>query len=398
MSQIEYFMPEGFRVSSIEAAVKKPGRKDVAVIYSTVSATASGVFTTNLVKAAPVLIDMERIKGGKGRAVVANSGNANACTGARGLKDALKMSLAVSKALKIPDDEVYVASTGVIGTPMPVARMIPKIKEAALNVGNSTLLDAAHAIMTTDLFPKIASARFNISGKDVTIAAIAKGAGMICPNMATMLCFVLTDAAIVRAALDEALTSANDQSFNRITVDGDMSTNDTVLLLANGLAANSAIKSGTKNFGIFKNALTEVLLTLAGMIVKDGEGASKVMKVVVKGAKNEQDALILARAIASSLLVKTAVYGCDANWGRIIAAAGHAGVDFDPNRVDIFFGGVRAAKNGLTTNNDNAAATELKAASVTITVDFKTGGKASAQVLSCDLTEEYIKINADYRT
>ncbi|KWT82074.1 bifunctional glutamate N-acetyltransferase/amino-acid acetyltransferase ArgJ [Candidatus Magnetominusculus xianensis] len=397
MSEIEYHVPEGFLFSTVEAAVKKPGRKDIAIIYSTVSAVASGVFTTNIAKAAPVLLDIEKIKGGKGRAIVANSGNANACTGARGLKDTQKMSYVASITLNCPDPEVFVASTGVIGTPLPIDRMFSKIRDAAETIGNSTLLDTARAIMTTDSFPKIASAQFNITGKTATVAAVAKGAGMICPNMATMLCFVLTDAAITKDALDQALICANDLTFNRITVDGDMSTNDTVLVLANGLAGNKPIHTGTKGFNIFKTVLTDVLMSLATMIVKDGEGATKVMKVLVKGTKTEHDASIFARAIANSLLVKTAVYGCDANWGRVIAAAGHAGVHFDPNAVDIFFGSVRVVKNGLTTNKDAEAAGQLKADTVTITINFRMG-KASAQVLSCDLTEEYIKINAEYRT
>ncbi|MBF0517637.1 MAG: bifunctional glutamate N-acetyltransferase/amino-acid acetyltransferase ArgJ [Nitrospirae bacterium] len=396
MSDIQYHLPEGFLFTTVEAAVKKPGRKDIAIIYSTVSAVASGVFTSNVVKAAPVLLDMQRIKGGKGRAIVANSGNANACTGKRGFKDAQKMSLAASIMLECPETEVFVASTGVIGAPLPIDRMF-SIISAVKTIGDSTLLDAARAIMTTDSFPKIASAQINIGGKTATIAAIAKGAGMICPNMATMLCFVLTDAAITKDALDEALIAANDNSFNRITVDGDMSTNDTVLVLANGLAANKPISSGTKAFNMFKNALSDVLMSLAEMIVKDGEGATKVMKVLVKGAQSVDDATIFARAVANSLLVKTAVYGCDANWGRVIAACGRAGVDFDPYAVDIFFGSVRVVKNGLTTNKDAEAAQQLKAGTVTITINFRLG-KASAQVLSCDLTEEYIKINADYRT
>ncbi|MEO5361239.1 MAG: bifunctional glutamate N-acetyltransferase/amino-acid acetyltransferase ArgJ [Nitrospirota bacterium] len=397
MSEIEYHVPEGFLFSTVEAAVKKPGRKDIAVIYSTVSAVAAGVFTSNLAKAAPVLLDIEKIKGGKGRAIVANSGNANACTGARGIKDAEKMSYVASITLNCPDSEVFVASTGVIGVPIPIDRMFSKIRNAAETIGNSTLLDTARAIMTTDSFPKIASAQFNIAGKTATVAAVAKGAGMICPNMATMLCFILTDAAITKEALDQALILANDLTFNRITVDGDMSTNDTVLVLTNGLVGNKSICTGTKGFNIFKTVLTDVLMSLATMIVKDGEGATKVMKVLVKGTKTEHDASIFARAIANSLLVKTAVYGCDANWGRVIAAAGHAGVHFDPNAVDIFFGSVKVVKNGLTTNKDAEAAGQLKADSVTITINFRMG-KASAQVLSCDLTEEYIKINAEYRT
>ncbi|MBF0320769.1 MAG: bifunctional glutamate N-acetyltransferase/amino-acid acetyltransferase ArgJ [Nitrospirae bacterium] len=390
-------MPEGFLISTAEAAVKRPGRKDIAIIYSTVSAVASGVFTRNLVRAAPVVLDAERIKHGTGRAIVANSGNANACTGKRGMADAEKMSLAVADTLIIPDSEVFVASTGVIGTPLPLARMLPKIREAAGNIGNSTLLDAAHAIMTTDSFPKIASARFKVSGKDVTIAAVAKGAGMICPNMATMLCFILTDASITKDALDEALLYATEQSFNRITVDGDMSTNDTAIVLANGLAGNKAVHTGTKAFGVFKNALTGVLMSLAEMMVRDGEGATKVLKVLVKGAQSEEAALIFARAIANSLLVKTAVYGCDANWGRVIAAAGATGAAFDPDTVDIYFGKVKVVKNGLTTKKDAKAAIELKNSTVTLTIDLKMG-KAAAQLMSCDLTEEYIKINAEYRT
>jgi glutamate N-acetyltransferase/amino-acid N-acetyltransferase len=400
---IEYDMPEGFKISVIEAAVKKPGRTDVALIYSTAPAAVAAVFTKNAVKAAPVLMDMKRVKGGSARAIVANSGNANACTGERGMKDAALMASIAAAALDIDERGVLVCSTGVIGSPMPMERIAPRLKECAQNIGQATLMDAAKAIMTTDSFPKLASRRVKLGSqklgsKTCTIAAIAKGAGMICPDMATMLCFILTDAAIAPKILKTALKNSVDKSFNRITVDGDTSTNDTVILLANGLAGNKTIDGSSKDLSAFERALDEITLELARMCVRDGEGATKIFTVLVKGAAKPVHALKAARTVANSPLVKTAIYGRDANWGRIMAALGRSGIPLDPGKVDIFFDLVKVVENGLDANNEAAAEKVLLSNDeVTVTIDLKSG-KASARIISCDLTEEYIRINSKYRT
>ncbi|MBF0563825.1 MAG: bifunctional glutamate N-acetyltransferase/amino-acid acetyltransferase ArgJ [Nitrospirae bacterium] len=392
-----YELPKGFQVSTVEAAIKKPGRKDLAVIFSTVPASCAGVFTTNIVKAAPVVLDIERVKTGRGQAIVVNSGNANACTGERGMEDSRALSRAASGVLNIDDSLVYVCSTGVIGAPLPIDRMLPKVREACENIGKSTLLDAARAIMTTDTFPKVVSTTINLPGFTGRLCAIAKGAGMICPNMATLLSFVLTDLSVKPAALQKALQDASQVTFNRVTVDGDMSTNDTLLVLANGTAANLPIEEGTPEYDAFASTLRETLLTLAKMIAKDGEGATKMVTIAVKGANSTEEAIRAARSVANSPLVKTAIYGNDANWGRIMASLGYSGIVFDPYMVDISFGGVLAVENGLSAGKDAESKAELGGKDVTITIDLKTGN-ARAQVYTCDLTQEYIKINAEYRT
>jgi glutamate N-acetyltransferase/amino-acid N-acetyltransferase len=395
----EYDMPEGFNISVIEAAIKKPGRTDVALIYSTVPAAVAAVFTKNAVKAAPVLLDIKRILNGSARAIVANSGNANACTGEQGMKDAALMASTVAAVLDIDEADVLVCSTGVIGAPMPMDRLWPKLKECAQNVGSATLMDAAMAIMTTDSFPKIASRRIKLGSKTCTIAAVAKGAGMICPDMATMLCFILTDAAVAPKVLKTALKNSVEKSFNRITVDGDTSTNDTVILLANGMAGNKTIDGQAKDFfKTFEKALDEITLELARMCVRDGEGATKIFTVLVKGATTPVHALKAARTVANSPLVKTAIYGRDANWGRIMAALGRSAIPFDPYKVDIFFDGVMVVENGLAAGNEADAEKILSNNDeVTVTVDLKSG-EAAAEIISCDLTEEYIRINSKYRT
>lgn len=390
-------VPKGFRFATAEAAIKKPGRKDLSLILSDTDAVMAGMFTKNAVKAAPVRLDMERIKSGGGRAIVTNSGNANACTGVRGMKDAAEMTRLVAESLGIAEKGVYVCSTGVIGTPMPMDRVRPKLPELASAAGTASFDDVAAAIMTTDTFPKILSVRKKIGGKQVTIAGICKGAGMIAPNMATMLGFIITDTAIDKAALKTALTAAVKTSFNRITIDGDMSTNDTMLIMANGAAGNLPVKAGTPDYALFAAAVAKLCYELAMLIVKDGEGATKLVEVIVKNAKTEAEAEKAAFAIANSMLVKTAIYGNDANWGRLICATGYSGVSVDDSKVDISLNGLVVCKNGMATGRDVEANDRLKSPTVTIIVDLKLG-KGTAKVLTCDLTEGYIKINAEYRT
>ena len=390
-------VPRGFLFSTVEAAIKKPGRKDLAMIYSEYESVMAGMFTTNSVKAAPVRLDMKLIGKGTGRAVIVNSGNANACTGAQGMKDAVEMGKLAAKAKGIKADEVYVCSTGVIGTPLPMDRIRPQIDILVDGLGNATMDDVAAAIMTTDTFPKIVAKKKKIGNKMITITGICKGAGMIQPNMATMLSFIVTDAVINKPALDAALRQAVGRSFNRITIDGDMSTNDTVLILANGAANNKAIKMKSKGYEVFEGALTELAYELSELIVRDGEGATKLVEVEVRNAKSEMDAEKGAFAIANSLLVKTAIYGNDANWGRLMAALGYSGIALKEEKTDIYLNGLLVARNGMTTGVDKEANDRLKDKRIKIVADLHLG-KGNAKVLTCDLTEGYVKINAEYRT
>ncbi|MDI6802150.1 MAG: bifunctional glutamate N-acetyltransferase/amino-acid acetyltransferase ArgJ [Thermodesulfovibrionales bacterium] len=400
------FHPKGFLFSTAEAAIKKPGRKDLALIYSEREAMIAGMFTTNNIKAAPVKVDIKRIKSDKGQAIIVNSGNANACTGKQGMNDAVEMTALTAKALGLKQGDVYVCSTGVIGMPMPMERITPKISELATNLGKSVIDDVAAAIMTTDTFPKAISRKIKIDGKTVIISGICKGAGMICPNMATMLCFIVTDANIEKSALDKALKAAVKKSFNRITIDGDMSTNDTVLIMANGMAGNQLITEDRRqrtedrqNSGYrkFSDSLSDITYELSRMIVKDGEGATKLVEIEVKNAKDEADAEKSAFAIANSMLVKTAIYGNDANWGRIMAALGYSGAGIKEDKTDIFLNGLKIVSSGMGTGRDKAANERLKANEIKILIDLHIG-KGNAKVLTCDLTEDYVKINAEYRT
>ena len=390
-------VPKGFLFSTVEAAIKKPGRKDLGLIYSQVEATMAGVFTTNKVKAAPVKLDMKRIRSGKGQAIIVNSGNANACTGKKGMEDTLLMAKLVAHSLAIKPSRVYVSSTGVIGTPLPIERIKSKIPELAGNLGKSSLEDVAQAIMTTDTFPKVVKKRVTINNQIGAITGICKGAGMICPNMATMLCFVMTDIAVSQKTLNRIVHDAVKLSFNRLTIDGDMSTNDTVLVMANGILGNPEITEKSGSFAGFKKALGDILYELSKMIAQDGEGATKLIEITVRGAKSERDAEKAAFAVANSNLVKTAIYGNDANWGRIMAALGYSGADIREEKVDISFGKVKVVHKGLTTGNDREAGIVLKGRQVGIVIDLHIG-KASAKVLTCDMTEEYIRVNADSRT
>ena len=390
-------IPKGFLFSTVEAAIKKPGRKDLALIYSEVEAGIAGTFTTNKVKAAPVKLDIKKIRLGKGQAIVINSGNANACTGKKGMKDAVDMVSLVAKRLNIKPSLVYVCSTGVIGTPMPMERIRPKISELADNLGRATIEDVAEAIMTTDRFPKIVKKKVKMGNKVGSIAGICKGAGMICPDMATMLCFIVTDVAVKQKTLYKALNDAVKKSFNRITIDGDRSTNDTALIIANGMLGNPQITEKSGTYPAFKKVLHEVTFELSKLIVKDGEGATKFIEIEVKGARNEADAEKAAFAVANSNLVKTAIYGNDANWGRIMAALGYSGVAIKEEKIDIYFGKLRIADKGLTTGKDKEAGEVLRGKDIKIIIDLHLG-RSSAKVLTCDLTEEYIRVNAAYRT
>ncbi len=389
--------PKGFLFSTVEAAIKKPGRKDLALIYSEVEAGIAGTFTTNKVKAAPVKLDIRKIRSGKGQAIVINSGNANACTGKKGMKDAADMVSLVAKRLNIKPSLVYVCSTGVIGAPMPIERIRPKISELADNLGRATIEDVAEAIMTTDRFPKIVKKKVKMGNKVGSIAGICKGAGMIFPDMATMLCFIVTDVAVKQKTLHKALNDAVKKSFNRITIDGDRSTNDTALIIANGMLGNPQITEKSGTYPAFKKVLHEVTFELSKLIVKDGEGATKFIEIEVKGARNEADAEKAAFAVANSNLVKTAIYGNDANWGRIMAALGYSGVAIKEEKIDIYFGKLKIANKGLTTGKDKEAGEVLRGKDIKIKIDLHLG-RSSAKVLTCDLTEEYIRVNAAYRT
>jgi glutamate N-acetyltransferase/amino-acid N-acetyltransferase len=390
-------VPKGFLFSTAEAAIKKPGRQDFAVIFSEIEANIAGAFTTNAVKAAPVRLCMRKMRSGKGQAIVVNSGNANACTGKQGLRDTNEIVSTLAKHIGITSSLLYPCSTGVIGTPLPMERIRPSISVLAKGIGHSSLEDVARAIMTTDTFPKIIHKRMRIGPRMGTISGICKGAGMIAPNMATMLCFILTDIAVDGKTLDLLVKDSVRKSFNRITIDGDMSTNDTLLMMANGLLGNSPIGRRSEFFGPLQRAVDEVACGLSRLVVKDGEGATKLIEVVVKGAMSRRDAEKAAFSVANSNLVKTAVYGNDANWGRIMCSLGYSGVKFREEKTDIFFGPVKVVKGGLTNNKDAEAAQVLRDNEIIICVDFHLG-KAAARVLTCDFTEEYVRINAEYRT
>lgn len=389
--------PEGFLFSTVEASIKEPNRKDLALIYSKVEANIAGAFTTNKIKAAPVKLDIKKIKSGKGQAIVINSGNANACTGKRGLEDAEEIINQIAHSLKIKPSLIYMCSTGVIGVPLPMEKIRRKIPELIRNLGKSEIENVAKAIMTTDTFPKIINKEIQIGNKTGKMVGICKGAGMICPNMATMLCFLLTDIAVERNTLNKTLREAVKLSFNRITVDGCQSTNDTVLIMANGILGNSPVTKNSELYPSFKKAVNEITYELSKLIVKDGEGSTKLIEIEVKSANSEKDAEKAAFTIANSNLVKTAIYGNDPNWGRIMAAIGHSGIKIMEEKVDIYFGNVKIVGNGIYTGKDKYVEKILREKEIRLIIDLKLG-KSSAKVLTCDLTEDYIKTNKAYRT
>ncbi len=387
----------GFLGCGISSGIKRNGKKDLGLIFSTVTAKVAGVFTTNVVKAAPVILGIERVKGGRCQAIIVNSGNANACTGKKGLEDAISTARHVANKLGIDESLVIPSSTGVIGVPLPMVKIKNAIPELISKLSEDGLLDTTEAIMTTDKFPKFASAQMKVDGKFGTISAIGKGAGMIAPQMATMLCFILTDINLDLKAQKLALKNAVNNSFNRIIVDGDTSTNDTVLMLSNGVLENKPIKDGDKNFRKFERILTQLTTEIAEMVVRDGEGATKVVKIIVKGTRTEKDAENIARTIGSSLLVKTALYGEDPNWGRVLAAAGRAGVKFDPLKVDLYYRNYKVVRNGIEILDESKVNHILKQPNFPITLDLKSG-KSGFFVIASDITMDYLKLNAQYRT
>nr|WP_321468306.1 bifunctional glutamate N-acetyltransferase/amino-acid acetyltransferase ArgJ [uncultured Desulfobulbus sp.] len=391
---------KGFLAAAVEAGIRYSGRLDLGMIFSTTPAVTAGVFTTNKVKAAPLLLDMERLATGRAQAVLVNSGNANACTGREGLDLALATSEMAARELGIDAELVQVASTGVIGQQLdqtPFSRAMPGLVGKLSPDGFD---DLSRAIMTTDLVAKTSQVKVMLNGVEVSLFGVAKGSGMIMPNMATMLCFIVTDADIDLALLEQALKSAVERSFNRITVDGDTSTNDMVLVMANGAADNPQVNDAFSQAAAdFSAALEQVCRELALKIVADGEGATKLVTIRVNGAENEQQAVQAARTIANSALVKTAFFGEDANWGRIIAALGRSECNFHQENVAISFDKVQLVKKGLFVGGDveEAATKVLKQREFTVTVDLG-AGTGSGEVYTCDFSYDYVKINADYRS
>lgn len=397
MNGEDYAVP-GFLANGIPAGIKEEGRKDLALIYSEIPAKVAGVFTTNCFKAAPVLVNMERLPSGTAQAIVTNSGNANAATGEQGYRDALAMSHAAAKELRLADELVLVSSTGVIGHPLPLDKIEKGIGPLVAGLHSGGIPDAEQAMMTTDRFPKMSCRKAWIGQREVTISGIAKGAGMIQPNMATMLAYVMTDADIEEGALKSAFREGVALSFNAISVDGCMSTNDTALILANGRAGNRQIRRRSREFAPFREMLCAVLDDLCRGMVRDGEGATKLIELTVEGARTEAEARRIAYAVANSNLVKTAFYGGDPNWGRIISAAGSLGIPLPVTAVRLFFEEVCLFSAGQGTVPPAGRIAAIMA-SDTIRVRLELGmGSRSFRIYTSDLSFEYVKINAHYHT
>jgi glutamate N-acetyltransferase/amino-acid N-acetyltransferase len=403
--------PKGFKAGGIFCGIKASSKKrDLALILSDKPCAAAAMFTTNRVKAASVLVSREHVAGGVLRALIANSGNANACTGEAGLAAARRMASLVAEKLSsqgeaVPDSQVAVASTGVIGVPLPVTVIDAGMDKlfAALSGSEAGHEAALEAIMTTDTRKKAGAVETRIGDAGVRIGGMVKGSGMIHPNMATMLGFITTDAAVSRELLEEALRRAVRRSFNRVTVDGDTSTNDTILIMANGEAGNPSIKAGSGEYEAFASALETLCIRLARAMARDGEGASRLMTVTVRGAESEDAAETLAKSVASSSLVKAACFGADANWGRVLCALGYAGAPFDPAAVTVRFSSsagkiLVCEKGGSVPFSEEDAKRILLEEEVEILVDISGGGLGEASVWGCDLTYDYVKINGDYRS
>lgn len=397
--------PKGFLASGLNAGIKNQIKKDMAMVYSTTPCTAAGVFTTNLVKAAPVKWDKEIVTNSPyAQAVVINSGIANACTGAEGLGYCSDTAQAAADALNIPASSVLVASTGVIGKQLPMDKIQAGVAALSkvIGTGREDAKLAAEAIMTTDTKSKEVAYTFELGGKLVTMAGMCKGSGMIHPNMCTMLCFVTTDAAISHELIQKALSADVVDTFNMISVDGDTSTNDTVLVLANGQAKNPTITEENDDYKTFCEALHQVMLELSKKIAGDGEGCTCLFEATVIGAADKQQARTIAKSVVCSSLTKAAVFGHDANWGRILCAMGYSGAQFDPEIVDIWLeskaGTIKIVENGIATDYSEEKATEiLSQEEVIAKMDIKQGTE-TATAFGCDLTYEYVKINGDYRS
>ena len=392
----------GFSASGVHCGIRKNRtKKDLALIFSEVPASAAAVYTTNLVKGAPLTVTEKHISDGKAQAIICNSGNANTCN-ADGIEIAEKMSTLIAGELKISADDIVVASTGVIGQPLNIEPIAEGIPELVKNLSKNGCSDAAEGIMTTDTIKKEIAVEFEIGGKTCRIGGIAKGSGMIHPNMATMLVFITTDAAITSKMLKKALSSDIADTFNMVSVDGDTSTNDMVTVLANGLAGNKEIAEEDENFAVFMKALNTVTVYLCKMIAGDGEGATKLLECKVNGAKTVECAKKVAKSVICSSLLKAAMFGADANWGRVLCAIGYSGADVDVNKIDVSFesvsGKINVCKNGAGIEfSEEFSKKILLEKEIEILVNLN-DGKANATAWGCDLTYDYVKINGDYRT
>jgi glutamate N-acetyltransferase/amino-acid N-acetyltransferase len=389
---------QGFRANGVQCEIRKKDKFDLGIVYSEVPASVFGVYTTNKYQAAPVLVCKEHLAGGKGRALVVNSGIANACTGDEGLKNARLMCEETAKILGIRKEEVAVGSTGVIGMQLPMDKIIGGIRSLKEKLLEKNHFNFTHAIMTTDTRMKNSGVKIKLKDKEYTIFGTAKGSGMIHPNMATMLAYVFTDADIEPSLLEETFKDLIDRTFNSITVDGDTSTNDTALIFANGKAGNIRIARKDESYQDFRHGLEIVLTELSKKIVEDGEGATKLIEIQVKGAHSEKDAKLIGQSIAQSSLVKTAFFGEDANWGRIICAAGYSGADFDPDKVSLKIGGLLLFEKGMNVAFSEEEAKKILASKeITVLLEMNQGDK-NWTVWTCDLSYDYVKINGSYRS
>jgi len=387
----------GFQFNGIASGIKKNGALDLGLIYSEVPAVAAGMFTANRVKAVPILISQKRIKGGMAQAILVNSGNANACTSERGIKAAYQLSNILAQQIKIKEEMILLSSTGVIGVPLPFDKVRGYIPALVEGLSPYKIVEFAESILTTDTFPKIVMKKVEIGGKEVDIWGVAKGAGMIMPNMATMLAFLMSNVAIHHSILKTMLKEGVDQSFHRITIDGETSTNDMVIILANGKAGNKILTQKSRELRMFRDCLFSLLFDLAQMVVKDGEGATKLIEIKVEKAGSVKEAKIAAFAIANSMLVKSSIFGEEVNWGRIMAVLGRCGVAIDPDKVDISYGNVKMVKHGVGCGSEERAREQLKKKKFTIVVSLNKG-KGSFQVFTTDLTPQYVEINSTYRS
>ncbi len=390
--------PKGFLAAAASCGIKKSGRPDLALLFSEVSAVCAGTFTTNIFKSGSVVLTEKLIRKGRAQALVVNSGNANCCVGKRELKDAGEVTGLAAKKMGLSKNLVLIASTGIIGRPLPVNNIKKKLVFLVKGLKKGTATKFAKAIMTTDTAHKELAVSEKIGGKWVRVAGAAKGAGMICPNMATMLAFFTTDASIEKGALKSAFKESVSGSFNKITVDGDMSTNDTALIFANGLAGNRPIKKPSNDYIKFLNALRFVSSQLAKKIILDGEGATKFVEILVTGVENAKDAESIARHVADSNLIKTMIAGGDPNWGRIAASIGSSGVDVKKSRVDVYFDKRLVMRNGAGFGSSRKALLDIfKRKEIRILIDLKSG-RGSGRVWTCDLTEDYVRINSEYES
>ncbi|AEY66667.1 bifunctional glutamate N-acetyltransferase/amino-acid acetyltransferase ArgJ [Clostridium sp. BNL1100] len=390
--------PKGFKAAGVACGIKKNNRKDLAIVCSEDTAVASGVFTTNVVKGHSLQVSMEHIKNGFARAIVINSGNANACVGETGYKDAKEMTELTAELLQCDAQDILVNSTGVIGTKLNMPSIRSGIRLAVNALSSQGGSDAEEAIMTTDLMPKEIAVDIELQGETVRIGGIAKGSGMIHPNMATMIGIITTDANISRSLLDKALKQCVKKTFNRVSVDGDTSVCDSVFVLANGFADNDAIVKEDYEYSKFIDAMMFVCTYLAKLMAKDGEGATKLIEIQVDGAGDESDAYKVVSTVAKSPLVKTAIFGEDANWGRIFTAVGYSGASFDPNLTDIYIGDILVCRNGAAANFDEAAVKEIiKKKEIVIKINLKKGN-VSDRIWTCDFSYDYVKINGSYRS